>query len=227
MKWILVALALVALPAIGVDRFALIWGKFDGGSRDERAEIASDLRDRVAMLARHVPAPSPADVEWAEKEAEEIEKLGNSPAAATRFLRFYDSPRNQFVKLHAALAELEAALACAADGTAPMAKEMACWSRAGVLLSDSAFFQQSISVLTNSGMLLRSEIADALGITVDAQLFYRSYELWGRAVQQYVVYPYLKGMADEAVGVVPTNESESKAPLYDAADPDVPMEAAR
>lgn len=227
MKWFLIALSFLAFPVNAVDRFALIWGKFDADSKEERAEIAVDLRDRVASLAQFVPPPKPEDKQWVEKETADIKELGNSPAAGARFLQLYDSPKQQHVKLHATLAEIVAALACAAGDTTPLPKEMVCWSRASVLLVDSALFQDAISILIKSGLLSDGDIAGPLGIAVDAKVYHHTYGSWGRAIHRYLVHPYLERLADERAGAAPEDKSQPKAPQGDSADPGLEVDGAR
>jgi hypothetical protein len=185
---------LTALPARAADLSDLISGQFNAGSKKERAAIARDLREEVQKLAQYLPTPRPQESAWLKQERDAIDALGNSDAALSRRVTLMNSPEFQHEKLHSILTSIRDSLACAAEQSNSVSREMMCWSVASFLLTDHSAFNDAVLILLRAGRLPQ-DIDTKATLGSDSLGFGYFYEVWGRGIQEYVVIPYLKGQA--------------------------------
>lgn len=190
-----VSILFSSLPAQAADSSDLINGKFNAASHKARGEIARDILTMVRHLYSYVPTPKPTESAWVEQEGNEINKLvtlGETKAADSRRIQYYESPEFQQQTLHNALADLQNALSCAAAPSTPFRKEIMCWSVASFLLTNHDLFNNSIPILLKAGRLSKDAIDAGASIHNGPLGFGATYEWYGRGIHEYIVIPYLK-----------------------------------
>lgn len=187
---LLAAFCLFSHVAGAADAGNLIDGKFESNSKKDRTAIARDLLAEVSGFADLLPLPRPSDTSWVETERAAIDRLGNSAAASSRLLQFYESPEFQNVKLANTLDQIKSAIECILNQGIPLRREVYCWATASFFLGDKSTFADGIAILRRAKRLpkdarLKGKIGDLDGVAV-------SFEFFSRGIQQYIVLPYLK-----------------------------------
>lgn len=180
-------------PVQAADLSVLINGQFDATSKKDRAKIARDLLAEIQKLFQYLPTQKPQEAAWLKQEKEAIGKLDQAEAVTSRRVQMAMTPEFQQEKLHSTLTAIQDTLACAADPSSSLSREMMCWSVASFLLTDRAMFDDSISILLKAGRLPRDVEKQAFLGSESLGFGYFYDVLWGRGIQEHIVIPYLKG----------------------------------
>lgn len=195
MKHSLVTLLLPFLVSVSVTGFAadagdLILGGFDGASKKERLEIARDILGRVEKLSNYVATPKPSEIAWVHTEQEAIASLKGTDAYDERVRQLYQSPEFQNLKLRILLDGIENTLQCVTSDDTNLRKEILCWSRASLDLSNRATLDDAIMILKKHDRLPK-DIADKAELGLGN--YSEDYDWMARGINEYIVIPYLQG----------------------------------
>jgi hypothetical protein len=189
------ALALAALSlampgaASAADKFQLVDGSANLRARTVRLQLARELAAEIGGVVRRIAAPSAAEQAMLASEIAAIDRLDNAAAVNTRARQLYLTPRFQEQRLRETLQRVSEALHCAAEKRNPASREMTCWAIAAFHLNDRSFFEEAISVLRTTGHVPRDGDTSA----GKWSSLHARFNLYGRAIQQRIVIPYLAG----------------------------------
>ncbi|HSQ05716.1 MAG TPA: hypothetical protein VLN59_16880 [Burkholderiales bacterium] len=179
----------VPIAAPAADKFQLVDGTADLGVRAVRLQLAHELAAEISGVIRRIAAPSAADQAMLSNEIAAIDQLDNAAAVNMRARQLYLSPRFQEQRLRQTLQRVSEALRCAGEKGNSASREMTCWALAAFHLNDRSFFEESIAVLRQTGHVPRDgETSAGKWSSLPAR-----FNLYGRAIQQRLVIPYLAG----------------------------------
>jgi cytochrome c556 len=170
---------------------SLASGDVDVKRRSERVKAAQELLRQFDKLASLIQSPRPSEAAWVQAEQAEIKRLANSEASTARAIQLLQTPEFQQQNVYAKVQEVRNALRCIIDSPPTAKREMFCWAAAAFLLDDRGVFYDGLLVLLRAKRLpddlhVRAGAASLDGISL-------LYGLHAKAIQQYVVLPYLRG----------------------------------
>jgi hypothetical protein len=170
---------------------SLASGDVDVKRRSERVKAAQDLLTQFDKLASLIQSPRPNEAAWVQAEQAEIKKLANSEASTARAIQLLQTPEFQQQNVYVNAQEVRNALRCVIDSPPTAQREVFCWAAAAFLLDDRGVFYDGLLVLVRAKRLPEDLHVRAGAATLDGISLL--YGLHAKAIQQYVVLPYLRG----------------------------------
>jgi hypothetical protein len=174
--------------------YDLMLGEVNANSRAARAEIAQDLKQRLAKLKDQLPVQRPSEVEWVAEEQAALSKFSGNDMPVIRMQEFYESVEFQHLKLNRLIEVIYGNLDCAIS-VESLRREIACWQLASFNLSEESAFQDAITILVRKGRL-PEDIADRAELFV-SQGYGAKFNNYARAIEEHIVLPYLFGQFTE------------------------------
>ncbi len=177
--------------AHAADAGDLINGSFKSSYREERIKIAKDILKQIELLESYLSEPKPSEISWVDEERVAIDKLKGTDAWNERIKRFYESPEFQHQKLKTLLGNIKQNLNCITLNKISLRKEMLCWAKASLTLTDSTTFDDSISILIRNDRLPKDIAKKAKLLEISG--YSTKYGWYGRGIHEHIVIPYLAG----------------------------------
>ena len=187
----LTILLVAAFASAQAEPLSIIAGEVNAKSRAARTKAASELLGDVERLSAILQSPRPAEIAWVEDEQAQIAQIKSTDDSLARISQLHRTPEFQQLKVYRHVQEIREALKCVIQNPPTLQREMFCWAAASFLLDDTDVFSYGMGVLVRANRL-PDDLAKRMGMSSEdgVQIRYR----WiSRAMQQYVVLPYLRG----------------------------------
>lgn len=170
----------------------LLDGTLDAARHAARARVARDLMQEISTVLRRIGTPPDHEKETVAEEMAAIERLRDPAAVQARAQQLYASAAFQQQRLYNTFTVVKEALACAAEESEALQREMTCWAITGAYLGDRNYFDEALTVLARSGRLPREGGMTATRWSGETALWAR----YGRAIHDYITIPYLRSRLD-------------------------------
>lgn len=170
---------------------SLASGNLEVKRRSERVKAATELLADFDKLATLVQTPRPSEETWVKAEQADIAKIVDSEVNTARSIQLLQTPEFQQRNVYTYTQEVRNALRCVIDSPPTVHREVFCWAAASFLLNERSVFYDGLSILVRARRLPEDLPARVGSASFDGISLL--YGFHSRAIQQYVVLPYLRG----------------------------------